>query len=69
MFGCCPSGGLGPRKAQLIGLPHTELGGFDPLSVIQVQREYLRAQRVKDFYGVPRLFNALVDAYFMEQFL
>jgi hypothetical protein len=34
-----------------------------------VQREYLRAQRAKGFYDVPRLFNALVDAHFMEQFL
>ena len=69
VFGCRSSGGLGPRKAQLIGPPHTEPGGFDSLAVLQVQREYLRAQRAKGFYDVPRLFNALVDAHFMEQFL
>jgi len=69
MFGGGFSGGLCPRKAQLLGPPHTESGGFDPLAVLQVQLEHLGPQRSKDFYGVPRLFNALVDAYFMEQFL
>ena len=69
MFSRGFSGGLGPRKDQLFGPPHTEPGGFDSLAVLQVQREYLRAQRAKGFYDGPRLFNALVDAHFMEQFL
>ena len=69
MFGGGFSGGLCPRKTQLLGPPHTEPGGFDSPAVLQVQSEHLRAWRAKDFYGVPRFFNASVDAYFMEQFL
>jgi hypothetical protein len=68
MFRCRSSGSLGPRKAQLFGPPHTEPGGFDPLAVLQVQSEHLRAQRSKAFHDVPSLFNFLVDAHFMEQF-
>ena len=68
VFGCRSSGGLCPRKVQLLGPPHTESGGFDPLAVFQVQSKHLGPQRSKAFHEVPCLFNPLVDAHFMEQF-
>ncbi len=68
MFGGSVSGGLCPRKTQLLGPPHTEPGRFDSLAVLQMQREHLGPQRSKPFHEVASLFNTLVDAHFMEQF-